>query len=343
MLALARESRGYTQSELAKEAGIVPSLISKYEHDVSLPSDPIIDRLAGLLNYPNAFFFERPELAGLGPSALYHRKLRSMRITAQRRIQAQVNVLRLQIERLLRGVEMQPEYRFSKMDIDEYGNPEGIAQLLRAAWHLPLGSIRHLVGAIESNGGVVVLHPLGDRKMDGLSVWHSSLPPMFFLNDNVPGDRARFTLAHELGHVIMHSMPSEQMEDEANRFAAEFLMPRKEISSSLDNMTLAKAAALKVQWKVSMQAIIRRAKDLGKIPDSRYRRLCTEINVAGYRMREPLPIPLEAPTLMREVIDLHMRAHGLTLSDLSAMALMVPAEFRECYLKGDGPSLRVAR
>ena len=58
------------------------------------------------------------------------------------------------------------------------------------------------------------------------------------INSRVPTDRKRMTLAHELGHIVMHSEPihlSKQSEEEAMRFAAEFLMPAHLIRPSSDN------------------------------------------------------------------------------------------------------------
>ena len=48
------------------------------------------------------------------------------------------------------------------------------------------------------------------------------------MNSDMPGDRHRFNLAHELGHALMHRHSTGECESEANRFAAEFLMPKEE-------------------------------------------------------------------------------------------------------------------
>ena len=102
----------------------------------------------------------------------------------------------------------------------------------------------------------------------------------------------RWTLAHEIGHIVMHSFPTgDNLEEEANTFASEFLMPAAEIAGDLSNMTLPKAAALKSQWKTSMQSNIYRGHQLGKINDKQYESLFRKMSYKGYRTCEPGPIP----------------------------------------------------
>ena len=60
----------------------------------------------------------------------------------------------------------------------------------------------------------------------------------------------------------MHRIPTPTMEEEADRFAAEFLMPASDIKSDLKEMTIEKAAYLKPFWRASMQSLIYRAKTL---------------------------------------------------------------------------------
>lgn len=99
-----------------------------------------------------------------------------------------------------------------------------------------------------------------DTGLSGLSYKVAGLPPLIFINKNQPVDRYRFTLAHELGHLVMHRAPTPTMEDEANAFAAELLMPASDIYNDLRNISIEKAAALKPFWRTSMAALFYRAK-----------------------------------------------------------------------------------
>jgi hypothetical protein len=128
-------------------------------------------------------------------------------------IQAKVNIVRMQMAKLIRGVEIKSESVFPRMDVEEYdGGPEEIAALVRKAWGLQPGPIPHMVNAIEDVGGVVFRWPFGNRKLDAISQCVPGLPPLFFVNAQASNDRVRFSLAHELGHVVMHRVPTPDQE-----------------------------------------------------------------------------------------------------------------------------------
>ena len=135
----------------------------------------------------------------------------------------------------------------------------------------------------------------------------------------MPGDRLRFTIAHELGHLIMKNEdnPYAECEDEANEFASEFLMPETDIKFELNNLSCEKAFYLKPKWKVSMASLIRRASDLGVITKSRYTSLNVQMSKLGYRKNEPTPIEKEKPTLFQEIIDSYIEAKGETLESIA--------------------------
>ena len=140
----------------------------------------------------------------------------------------------------------------------------------------------------------------------------------------------------------MHTTPTSNAEEEADRFAAEFLMPEREIAHELRGMTIAKAANLKLKWRVAMQALIRRAKDVGAINDARYRSLSVRISQLGYRKNEPNPIKAETPKVLRWVIDLYLRDRGYSVKELSAATLCLEGEFRREYLsEEDGQGFKV--
>lgn len=340
MLILAREARGLTQTALAKACGISQATISKYEAGVLDVSDEHVDVLSSALEVRPGFFFQQETRYGFGSACFYHRKRQSMPIQELRTIQAQLNMIRIQVGVLLRGAEVEADNSFFRMDVVEYGPPERIAQEVRTAWRLPLGPIADLVGAIERAGGLVFKCPFGTDKLDAVSQWVPGSPPLFFLNAESQPDRARFTLAHELGHVVMHQVPTEDREREADRFAAEFLMPEREIASQLRPLGMAKLATLKAYWRVSMAALIRRAFTLEKLSERQYRRLYTELSAIGGRKREPVEIQKEEPTVIRDIVRVHLDDHLYSAGQLSEVLKIYEPEFRRSYLPYDSP-LRV--
>lgn len=333
MLQLAREARALTQKELALRTSISQGHISKFESgQLQVPKEQL-ERIGLALDFPPQFFFQPDHPYGLGISFVYHRKRKSLPVSEQKRIQAQINVLTLQITRLLRGVDIECDNEFLVLDIGDFdGDAESIAQLVRAKWNLPLGPVNDLIGAIESAGGVIVRRDFLSRKFDAQSRWLNSLPPMFFVNHDVPTDRLRFTLAHEIGHIVMHRIPTEDLESEADRFASEFLMPRDEILPDLSPFSLQRAAMLKPKWRVSIASLVRRAFYLGVITHSQYRRYFTQLSAAGHRTREPITISDEQPSLVTQLLEVYQRDHGYTIAELCQMLYINEREFRSQYL-----------
>jgi Zn-dependent peptidase ImmA (M78 family) len=328
MITLARECRDKTQGVLAREVNISQGKLSKYENGMLAVSDLDIAKISRVLDFDVNFFYQRDELFGLGSTFVFNRKRQAVSMRIQKSIQAQANVMRMQAERLLRGAEIVGSNRFEQIDAETFNNnPERIARYVRAVWCLPLGPIPNVTRVVESAGGIIFKFPFGTDKIDAVHMWPPGLPPLFFMNSEMPGDRYRFNLAHELGHAIMHRNVTEECESEANRFASEFLMPREEIGKHLDSMTLEKAARLKAHWRVSMHAIVYRAHAMQKISDRLYTRLMQSMGAKGYRTREPVEIPQEDPNTANQLLKVHKEHHGYSGSDLRKLLFRYDPQF----------------
>jgi Zn-dependent peptidase ImmA (M78 family) len=171
----------------------------------------------------------------------------------------------------------------------------------------------------------VLNQAMGGDRLDALSDWPSGGWPVMLVNDAVAGERTRFTAAHELGHAVMHAadtgpvpeahgdvLPGREpdREREADRFAAELLMPAAHAASELAGVTLDRLGPLKKRWGVSRAMLAMRARDLGALTDTQYRRMVTEMSAAGWRTREPDPLATETPALLREALDQARRRFG---------------------------------
>lgn len=337
MLVLARESRGVTQAQLAADLEISQANISKFEAGLLSVDEALLERIARVLKYPIRFFFQPEAVYGYGSSCLYHRKRQSLPVHDLRRITAELNVLRIGVSRLLQSVELDSVHRFARMDIADFEeSPEYVAQLLRGAWGLPSGPVQNLTRAIENAGSIVFRCSFGTTKLDAISQWAPGLPPLFFVNADIPTDRFRFSLAHELGHVVMHQIPTNDLETEADRFASELLMPAKEIAPHLAPLSIQKLAQMKPYWKTSMAALAKRANDLGKITPRHYRSLFTQMGSLGIRVQEPVPLPAEEPELLMQIIDVHRKQHAYSIAELSELVAVHEPEFRARYLREQG-------
>jgi Zn-dependent peptidase ImmA (M78 family)/transcriptional regulator with XRE-family HTH domain len=331
MLILARESRGLTQQDCARDLGISQSEMSKIEAGLREPSSELIARFASLLRYAAGFFFVADRMMGSSSNCAYYRKRKSASLHIIRQALAIANVRRIQISRLLisGSAELDPQNQFRRIDITEHpAGADAIAQTVRTMWSVPPGPVQDLTRIVEDAGGIVFRCNFGSGKIDAMSQWIQSLPPMFFVNQEIPCDRMRWTLAHEIGHVVMHSLPTENIEQEANTFAAEFLMPSREIRPYLTDLSLPKLAAMKPYWKVSMNALLKRACDLGTITERQRSYLWMQMGAHGYRTHEPVPLPQEEPSLVREIVEFHTKELGFSMGELAQLMLMNEDEVR---------------
>jgi Zn-dependent peptidase ImmA (M78 family) len=209
-----------------------------------------------------------------------------------------------------------------------------VAKAVRQYLMLPRGPVKNMTTALEDFGVVVVPFDPGTHMFSGASLLTEKPNYVTVVNASMPGDRWRYTLAHELGHIVMHSLPTPNMEEEADRFASEFLMPSDEIGPYLSDLTMDKLASLKKYWNVSMAAILKHAQVHGKITERQYRLLWEKMGKAGYRMREPaeLDVPVEKPTILPQLLELHLKELGYTTEQLCDKLAADPEEFARLYM-----------
>ena len=338
MVTLARLSRGLKQQEVARRIGTGQGTISKLEAGIATVSEEDLEALSIALGYPRRFFFIRTRIDGGSVMELYHNRKRKMtKAMAIYKAYANATIRRLHIERLLEASDYDYDTPFPYYPVEELGDPVQIARTVRAAFELPPGPVFDITAAIERAGGIVVECDFTSRQIDGFSRWRQhELPPLFFMNSAAPPDRDRWTKAHELGHIVMHTnaQPYDEMENEANMFASEFLTPAQLIKPQLVNLTLSRLAALKTYWKVSMQALVYRAGELMVISPRQRTYLFTQLSKAGYRLREPsdLDPPQEQPKILFDLVQMHLKHLGYTVSDLAEALALTEFEFRSLYL-----------
>jgi Zn-dependent peptidase ImmA (M78 family)/DNA-binding XRE family transcriptional regulator len=343
MLRLARDAREFTQADLAKHAGVTQALVSKIENGlITQPSDEVIEKLAAAVKFPAAFFNQGERVVGFPHFHFRKRAKLGTKILAH--IGAVINIRRQHISKLLRSYEVAPQKPIPQIDLDESGlTPERVAEKMREYWMIARGPVPNLVELIEAAGGIVILCRFGTNLLDGISFRAEGLPPLFFMNRDVPGDRFRFSLAHELGHMILHASPGDdqKMEEEAHRFAAAFLMPAAEIKPYLAAPKLSTLARVKAYWKVSIKALIKRAHDLKLITDNQYRWLNVQYSKA-FKTGEPVPIEREQPSRLRAMVKYHLTELGYSIADLARLLCVNADDLERAYVPKPGLKLVVS-
>lgn len=330
MIVLARESRGLTQSELASKLKIGQGHLSKIENGLLDISDNILSDLAKILHYPKKFFFKNAQV--YPPGLAFYRKYKTLHKKVQCKICAMANMSRLHVERMILSVDIERN-NIPNCDLVEYETAENVASALREYWTIPYGPIKNMIRVIEDAGVIVKLADIGTKAFSGMSMPASEVYYLILINENMPWDRIRWTIAHELGHIVMHKLPTPNMEEEADQFASEFLMPASVIRSELTDLSLVKLADLKPRWKVSMAAILRRALTLNTITERQYRYFWMRMSSLGWKTREPveLDVPAEPPSLIREFISVHFDDFNYSPEELCQVLDVEEDEFLQLY------------
>ncbi len=332
MIELARYSRGLNQKQLADLVGLQQGTISKIEKDQQNVKDELLIKISEVLNYPESFFYE--EINVLSPYTVYYRKRKSLSANELAYLEANLYIQKHILKKLLKSADIQQKIKY--LNTNEHGSPEIIAQYVRRYWNMPRGPINNLMRFVEAAGILVVQIDTRDDKFDGQVVPDEHNIPIIYLNKNLSGDRLRYTLAHELGHLIMHTgtyTPSvnDDTEDEADAFASELLMPKFDIISDFGfNMNLQRFVDLKRHWKVSMRALIRRARDLGFLKEN-YTSLNVQLSKQGFSKREPIDIPIEKPVLFKQLLDLHFNELDYDITQLAKVLCLNPEELQSIY------------
>jgi Zn-dependent peptidase ImmA (M78 family) len=343
MLRLARQRLGFTQKDAAARLGIVQPVLSRMENGVVTPDSAVLLKAAQVYQVPVEFFDLRDPV--YGPPVSVHAMTRGKSdVTAHEldMITAELNIRLMHLARFLDGVDYNATADIPTLDVERYGSPEKIAATVRAHWSIPSGPIRNLTQFLERAGVVVGFSKFGGASVSGVTFRVAGRPPLILLNKYHPADRMRFTLAHELGHLVMHRFPTEDMESEANEFASALLMPAADIRPAFvgRRVTLELLAALKPEWKVAMQALLMRASSLNLISANQGRYLWQQISARGWRLKEPaeLDFPAEMPKVLPSILRAHLYDLGYSLGELTKLVRINEPEFREMYGPTDGPA-----
>ena len=188
-----------------------------------------------------------------------------------------------------------------------------------------------LVAAIEATGTPVVQLSLETNKVDALTSMRSDGGALVQLNTYAAPARQRFSLAHELGHIVMHQeSTSDNKEAEADRFASALLMPERAIRGSLRNPNPDLLLEIATKWQVSTKALVRRSRDLSEISESQYKKLIIELGKVGYRDDESVGVEIDQSQLVTGGIE-KLTSLGWSIEDLEEHAMCSAAELTDRF------------
>ena len=321
-LILARHLRGLTKVELAGKAQITRQSLSGYEAGNRLPSPEILGRLSTALSIPPTFL----SAGEVDPPAAASISFRSLaRLPARTRDQACATaVIAVQAAE---WIDRQFELPTPNVPDWELVQPEAAADSLRRKWALGSRPIPHLVHLLESKGVRVfsIAQIAGRwRGLDALSFWYGGTP-FILINTTTQRSRLRMSLAHELGHLVLHQgdglVDRRAAEHQATQFASALLLPRVRMTACGVRLPqIGALTRLKRTWGASMAALIRRLYEVGMLSQWQYRAGFVEISTRGWRLQEPpaseAGIPLESSKLLHKVLAA-LRAEGVPPSAIA--------------------------
>jgi Zn-dependent peptidase ImmA (M78 family) len=308
-----RDILGLTQHQLAEVSGVSQPWISDVETSTTDATEARLRQIANATGTPYSFFNVRPSTVPL--DSLRFRKTSAAKKTATRRVHAVYGESYRVAEDLIDGEHYpKPSLPFAMGEDDLTAEQiDQFAEQTREAIQLaPDQPIPHLTRAMERSGIAVAPLVLTDVEGEeevpighfGVSYWGGlGATALIGYFPGYQGDRDRFTLGHELGHLVLHTFRPRtahtQAEAEANLFATSLLLPLRRVESEIsDSLSLMDYARLKATWGVSMQALIMRGHSVGVIGDTRKKSLFVQLSAKGWRKREPVVVGHEAPKLM---------------------------------------------
>jgi len=318
----ARIAARLTQTDLANHINVSRQAVSSYELGDKNPEPNVMRSIAKTLDLPIAFFTKEKRESFGHCSANFFRKIGA---DTKRRNQA-CEVYAKWLSSTSYALDSIANYptvnipRFEpKGDVYTDEEIEVAAEKTRQQFGLGLGPISNILRLLEAKGIIICRYKIENENIEAFSFWSGPRPFIFMASEKNSAVRARFDASHELGHLCLHRwVGKEEIEDkdrlkviesEANRFAGAFLLPRKSFPNEVYSPRAEGFVDLKARWKVAIQAMIYRCKDLGLFDDRQVTNLYKQISYKKWRTVEPLDkganaISMEEPLLLKRVAEL---------------------------------------
>lgn len=345
----ARLSRGLRKKDLADLVGVTPAAVGQYEQGISFPSASVIGELSLALSYPPQFFERGRARFEISHDECHFRRLRATSKLERSRVLARAELL---VE-LIDAVESYG-LRFPQVNLpddlsrfaDSITHVEEVAVEIRKRWGLGVGPIDNMVRLLEGKGCIVTRLRSESENVDAFSVWIAKRPLIVLSSNKANVERSRFDAAHELAHLIFHhdaEPGSRRIEKQAHKLGSALLMPAPAIKREFPRrFAWERYFDLKERWKVSLAALVRRARDLSMISESTYKRAMVQYSQRGWRSGEPgdvkhpeQPVLIERALSMleeRRGIDQPMVARELCIQPTDLLSLLSDHKDKELFV-----------
>lgn len=304
-LRLGREFQGLTGQELAREVAVSQPFLSKLELGEKAPGDLLLAALADALGFDPPFFHD-PPFDEFKDNECHFRSRKTTPQKVKRRALAHGSMFGILVSYFDERVAL-PRRNVPTVPLDAATSIAAIAERCRVHWGLGVDvPITNMTRVLENAGAVVTKFSGHNAKVDAFS--RAGVRDIIVLNTLKGNSHNRWDLAHELGHLVIHrglECGPEERENEADQFAAEFLLPKRAMEREFRPRRLdwGMLFDLKKRWKTSVAALVRRGHELGLLDSAEYRRAYKYIHAKNWHRGEPYEPVAENP----ETVALSLR------------------------------------
>ena len=277
-LRVAREIRGYSLEKLASlvKLRVTKQSLSRYETGVMKPKKAMLDSIAEALEISPEYFD--------GGGVQFNQAM--LRTSAKGLIPEDCmekieSVLSYCVERYIRKCYVLDEMlNFSNplynRVVKSFEETINAADYLRQEWRCGDGAIPSIIRLLERKGVLIFNTELPDCLM-GLSTWANGTYPVILIDSRpkkTTVERLRFTVAHELAHLLLTFEEGVNIEKCCDKFAGSFLLPsntlKEEVGKQREKLYLEELIDLRETYGVSIAPLIHEAYDLSIISREHY-------------------------------------------------------------------------
>ena len=368
----AREARAKSMEDLAGSIGVTRQSISKYERGIVSPSPEMLQAISRCLDFPPEFFYKSEMENNAGSSPLFFRSKSNIAKKVKTACKYQIkwtDEIKKQLEMYVDFVARDIPTIDKNYEGLSFEEIEELALNLRKRWGINDDPINDLIGLLENNGVIVTQFATNTfcdfKGIDAFSCWRDGTPYILYHSIPKSAVRTRFSILHELGHLIMHSSITEDdsihkeivdvADMQADRFAAAFLLPATSFPEDIRSTSLVSLEIVKRKWGAAMSTIIKRCKTLELLTESQINYLKRQMTTRKYWYKEPLDdiLTVAEPEIIRDAIYLlvdnglitktaFINDSGLSVDDLKCICGL-PEEFFDEFKKRKKPILRLVK
>ena len=323
-----RLAQSLTLDALAEKMGgiVTKQALSKYEQNQAQPSPIVLTKLSAALGVKANYLLSPSHIS---VEFIAYRKVTSLPEREKARVKSVVTQYledRVRVQTLIG--QGKPDFLpWNQLAISSLEDTEKHANEIRMLWELGASPISNVVGTFEEHQ-LCILSIEANEKFDGISALGRDtsgniLAGALVTRQGVSGERQRLNLTHELGHSVLKIPSNINEEQAAFRFASAFLVPAErlinEVGARRSYVHISELLILKKQFGISLQALLRRMRDLGIISDSYYRRWCVYISKQGWKKQEPDELERETPQWLKRNLSRLVGEGAITQEEAERM------------------------